>query len=690
MIGTELGRYLVVDALGEGGMAAVYKGFDRRLNRDVAIKVILRGYAGREVFLKRFEREAKAVAQLTHPNIVRVIDYGTQDEVPYLVMEFIPGGTLREQMGTSIPWKSAAQMLAPVARALDYAHQENIIHRDIKPANILITKSGDLMLSDFGIAKTLGLEDSTNLTGTGVGIGTPAYMAPEQGLGVGVDHRVDVYSLGVVFFEMLAGRPPYQADTPMAVMLKHINDPLPRPRQFAPAIPTQVEEVLFKALAKDPEHRFQSMADFAQALEDLTRVGVTQPPEVHDEIIQTLVAAPSQPQPDSIQSQPLPEADAPEWAPTVSDSQESLVIKKGSRKPIWIAGVLGVLLITILAIYAGGRIFRSMAGINQAATAPTETSTPTLAEVVVLVPTSTPFPPTLTIASISSTPTTVPSPTPPPLLIVDNYGITMVLILAGEFTMGASEADALDACHVWNPRDTCSAFYFKDEAPIRTVGLADYYIDQYEVTNNAYKACVEAGVCAPPFEDGSHSRDNYYSDTQYSDYPVVFTGWDGASIYCEWRGGRLPTEAEWEKAARGTDGRSYPWGDTLDASRANFCDANCDRSWANSAYDDGFFDTAPVGSYPEGASPYGAHDMAGNVSEWVEDIYAPYPGGEADINSDHYGSTHVRRGGSWYSLGSDLRTTRRDKDLPFIMYDGTDAYLANNRIGFRCVVDVTP
>jgi formylglycine-generating enzyme required for sulfatase activity len=266
----------------------------------------------------------------------------------------------------------------------------------------------------------------------------------------------------------------------------------------------------------------------------------------------------------------------------------------------------------------------------------------------------------------------------------------MVLVPTGTFAMGGSEADAIKACEDWNPRGTCGAFYFRDEEPVHTVELADYYIDKYEVTNNAYAKCVEAGVCAPPFSDGSHSRNSYFSNPAYADYPVIFTGWDGAITYCQWRGGRLPTEIEWEKAARGTDGRTYPWGNVLDGTQANFCDTNCDRSWANTANDDGHFDTAPVGSYPNGASPYGAMDMAGNISEWVADIYGPYPGGEAHIDSDHYGSTYVRRGGSWYSLGSDLRTTRRDKDLPLIQNDGTNAYLANNRIGFRCVVDIAP
>ncbi len=303
MIGKELGRYLVTEAMGEGGMATVYKAFDRRLDREVAIKVILPGFKHSQEFLKRFEREAKVVAQLTHPNIVSVIDYGTEKDTLYLVMEFISGGNLKDLLGKPIPWQQAAKSLAPVARALEYAHQEKIIHRDIKPANILVTKSGDFMLSDFGIAKTLGSDEITKLTRTGVGIGTPAYMAPEQGLGKDIDQRVDIYSLGIVFYEMVTGRTPYQADTPIAIMMKHINEPLPRPRVFIADLPDQVERILFKALSKDPEQRYQSMGEFAQALESLTQIDQAVP--IGEEIDTTIPAfgpIPTQPPAEAIES----------------------------------------------------------------------------------------------------------------------------------------------------------------------------------------------------------------------------------------------------------------------------------------------------------------------------------------------------------------------------------------------------
>ncbi|MFZ6026301.1 MAG: serine/threonine-protein kinase [Chloroflexota bacterium] len=268
MIGEVIGqRYQIKALLGKGGMSNVYRGYDERLNRPVAVKLILPGFEHSAKFLKRFEREAKAVAQLTHPNIVRVLDYGTHNNQPYLVMEYIAGGTLKGLMGKPMPWVKAARMLLPVARALEYAHQRGIVHRDLKPANLLLTPSGDVILSDFGIARLLDKEASIHLTGTGESIGTPAYMAPEQGLGKPADARADVYSLAVVYYEMITGRSPFDADTPMAVMLKHITQPLPSPHEFVAEIPPFIERILFTALAKEPDQRYPTMMAFADALE---------------------------------------------------------------------------------------------------------------------------------------------------------------------------------------------------------------------------------------------------------------------------------------------------------------------------------------------------------------------------------------------------------------------------------------
>jgi len=274
LIGQSLGRYHILEQLGEGGMAVVYKAYDTRLETDVAVKVIRTEnlpQSGVERALKRFEREAKALAKLTYPNIVPIIDYGEYEDSPYLVMKYLPGGTLKQRLGHPMPYQEAARILAPIARALEYAHQHGIVHRDVKPSNILITDRGQPMLSDFGVAKILEADETMDLTGTSIGVGTPEYMAPEQVTSKTADARADIYSLGVVFFELVTGRKPFVADTPMAVLFKQASEPLPRPKQFVPGLPEIVEKVLFKALTKDVKDRYQDAGAFAEALERITQ-----------------------------------------------------------------------------------------------------------------------------------------------------------------------------------------------------------------------------------------------------------------------------------------------------------------------------------------------------------------------------------------------------------------------------------
>ncbi len=281
--GDTVGRYHILEPLGEGGMAAVYKAYDTRLEREVAVKFLrteLFGEAVLEQLYRRFEREAKALARLSHFHIVKIYDYGEHENTPYLVMEYISGGTLKSRMGRPIPWNEAVRLLLPVARALEYAHQRGVLHRDIKPSNILITENGDPLLTDFGIAKILEPGEAQAITRTGVGIGTPEYMAPEQGLAQPVDPRTDVYALGIVLYEMLTGRKPYTADTPTAVLIKQIHDPLPNPREFAPDLPVELERVLFKALAKQPEFRYSSMSEMVKAMESLLKPSAEDAPEI--------------------------------------------------------------------------------------------------------------------------------------------------------------------------------------------------------------------------------------------------------------------------------------------------------------------------------------------------------------------------------------------------------------------------
>ena len=202
-----------------------------------------------------------------------------------------------------------------------------------------------------------------------------------------------------------------------------------------------------------------------------------------------------------------------------------------------------------------------------------------------------------------------------------------------------------------------------------------FAIDQYEVTNARYAECVAAGVCAAPVSTASYTHDPYYGNAEFNNYPVINVSWFDANTYCEWRGARLPTEAEWEKAARGVDGFIYPWGDEFDGNIVNFCDTNCNFDWANKTYDDGYEDVSPVGTYPDGASPYGVYDMAGNVWEWTADWYDVYPGGNASISSDFGQTYRVLRGGSWNNLDNLVRSASRGWYVPAN---------ADFSFGFRC------
>lgn len=281
IVGKNIERYHVVEQLGQGGMATVYKGYDTRLERDVAIKIIRNDVfspMALEHVQKRFAREGKTLAKLSNANIIKVFDYGEYEGAPYLVMEYIPGGTMKQIMGKPTPWQEAFRMLLPVAHALAYAHELGVVHRDVKPANILLNMQEQPMLSDFGIAKLLEGDDGTTLTGFGVGIGTPEYMSPEQCMGEpNIDGRTDIYSLGIILYELITGIKPFTADTPMAVVFKQHNDPLPKPRNLVQNLPEPVEKILYKALAKNKEDRYASMAEFCSALE--AQIGFMQSPE---------------------------------------------------------------------------------------------------------------------------------------------------------------------------------------------------------------------------------------------------------------------------------------------------------------------------------------------------------------------------------------------------------------------------
>jgi tRNA A-37 threonylcarbamoyl transferase component Bud32 len=278
LTGKRLGNFRVLAALGQGGMAKVYKGYQPMLDRYVAIKVLAPHFATDEEFRARFQREASAIARLRQSNIVQVYDFGVEGQIHYMVMEYIAGDTLKHRIrslranGERLPTREVLSVLRGIAAALDYAHERDIIHRDVKPANIMLRVEQDgeeprdfmPVLTDFGVAKIM---EGVQFTGEGMTIGTPDYMAPEQGSGETVTCGADLYSLGIILYEMLSSELPFTADTPVAVLLKHISDTPPPIHSRAPDLPPALDAVLERALAKRPEHRYPSGAALVQAVE---------------------------------------------------------------------------------------------------------------------------------------------------------------------------------------------------------------------------------------------------------------------------------------------------------------------------------------------------------------------------------------------------------------------------------------
>ena len=273
MIGTVLsGRYRLEAKLGSGGMSTVYLASDDTLDRPVAVKVMHREMSEQEDQLQRFRQEARAVAKLTHPNVVSVIDAGEDGGYPYIVFEYVKGETLKQRIGRvgALDTQEAIAYAIEVARGLGVAHARNMVHRDIKPQNVLIDEEGRAKLTDFGISRQL---EQDGVTATGRVLGTTDYVAPEQAMGKGVDPRSDIYSLGVVLYEMLVGQVPFHADSQVGVAMKHVNEELPDVQRRRPEASAAVALVVERATAKDPAERYQTIGEMIDDLEDRARGG---------------------------------------------------------------------------------------------------------------------------------------------------------------------------------------------------------------------------------------------------------------------------------------------------------------------------------------------------------------------------------------------------------------------------------
>ncbi|MBG0785448.1 MAG: serine/threonine protein kinase [Anaerolineaceae bacterium] len=427
-VGNQIDRYRITERLGMGGMAVVYKAYDTRLERDVALKLIRTEAIPPEQYdrlMKRFEREAKSQARFDHKNIVHVYDYGEVDGSPYLVMAFISGGTLKERLHGPVDWRQAVRWLIPVAEALAYAHQRGIIHRDVKPANILFDEEGQPILTDFGIAKVLETNEAT-LTGTGLGVGTPEYMAPEQWQGK-TSAATDQYALGVVLYELITGRKPYSADTPAAIILMQANEPLQSPSGLVKDIPPSVEKVLYKALARDPQDRYEDMEAFALALRGLLAEAET--------------AEPIPPQKDTAKAESAPASAASESvtrdaldATPIEEMNAAPKAKRGLPKWALWAG-FGIVLIVILglAIGIGGNLVdMGKGGEGPLAMLATETATATATVT-----------PTVTKTAMPSKTATI-TPTPESILGFDSritsVTTTGIVVLPDFSSMGIVES----------------------------------------------------------------------------------------------------------------------------------------------------------------------------------------------------------------------------------------------------------
>ncbi|MCA9932740.1 MAG: serine/threonine protein kinase, partial [Anaerolineales bacterium] len=321
-----IGRYQLLAELGRGGMATVYRAYDPHFKREVALKVLPREFNHDPMFRARFQREAETIAALEHPAIVPVYDFGEDDGLPFLVMRLMAGDSLADRIAEGpLPVSEVARILARVGSALDRAHEAGVVHRDLKPGNILFDQYGEAYLADFGIARLV--ESSATLTGSGI-VGTPAYMSPEQIQGQEVDGRSDIYALGIILFEMLTGKRPYDADTPAMVLVKQMTEPTPRILDVKPDLPPTCEFVIARAMAKDVTERYARASEVAQTLTG---------------IVQETVSARAQ----SLQGPPPAKTAVAAPQPTAKQPPAAKHLEKG-RLPAWAWGVIGLLLAVIV------------------------------------------------------------------------------------------------------------------------------------------------------------------------------------------------------------------------------------------------------------------------------------------------------------------------------------------------------
>lgn len=376
--GKSFGQYDILDQLGQGGMATVYRAHQRSIGRTVAIKVMPPYFVHESTFMQRFEREVRVIAELQHPRVLPVYDYGQIEGLPYIVMAYMPGGTLADRVKQGpLPLEEIVRLVRQIAEGLDHAHRKGVIHRDFKPSNVLLDEHGNAYLADFGIAKIS--EATVQLTGSGV-VGTPAYMAPEMATGDVVTPAVDIYALGITLFQMLTGRLPFRGETPLSVMMAHASEPVPDVRELRPDLPAGVSHVVMRALAKNPADRYPTAGEMASDLEKAAQgQAVAEPPTARpiSPTLRPMEAAPTPPSapPTAPVWQPVPERPTVPSAPPAPLPSEE---KRGGCR--WgLAATIGAVVVLLMVCGGGFILLGGMAMLSSATPIPpTDTPLPPL------------------------------------------------------------------------------------------------------------------------------------------------------------------------------------------------------------------------------------------------------------------------------------------------------------------------
>ena len=671
-------RYRIVRLVGQGGFGAVYRAWDLTLGRPVAVK---ENFYTTTAAQGQFEREARLLANLRHPNLPVVFDHFVlPGQGQYLVMDFIEGkslGAMLIERGRPLAEAEVLPWIRQVCKALKYLHSRKppIIHRDIKPQNIIITDDGRAILVDFGISKEYDPSKGTTMGAKAV---TPGFSPPEQYGRGRTDPRSDIYALGATLYTTLTGQVP-----PEAPDLSSGADVLSPPRALNPVVNEATSQAVMAAMTLSISQRLNSAAELGRALSGSATPLPSLPP-----------GGP----------QPLPST-----LPVVGQVAAGATPPSAARRPAmpvwgWLAGAA---VLVALAVWA----FVALRGPNGelASMTPTATSAATLlaggtleatAQPSATQPIATPQPSATPASTLSPSPSPPPSPAPSPapsvaptstvaaqpqlgdVRVVSRGGVAVeqVFVPAGAFLMGSEDGEAR-------------------ERPVHEVTLAAFWLDRSEVTNAQFAAFVaetgyettaerEGGAWnaageAWAYIDGANWQHPQGPDsdlTGLETHPVILLTWDDAVAYATWAGGRLPTEAEWEYAARGPEARVYPWGAEFDGQKLNFCDLNCPFPGADQTVDDGFAFTAPVGAYPDGASWVGALDMAGNLWEWLGDWFNPdYYANSPAVNptGPAAGEQRAVRGGSWLRGVQQARSAFRNLN---------DPGFRNDQVGFRVVV----